>query len=102
MSVREQRMGLGHARATPPYMCGILALSTHVHSASAPSPTVAAHLPACLASPPLCRRVLWLSVSTDLRKDAERDLADVGCRLALFPKVLRGVGRLGAAEACTG
>ncbi|KAI7841339.1 hypothetical protein COHA_004957 [Chlorella ohadii] len=32
------------------------------------------------------RRVLWLSVSTDLRKDAERDLVDVGCHLPLFPK----------------
>lgn len=37
-------------------------------------------------------RVLWLSVSTDLRKDAERDLADVGCRMALFPKVHRQGG----------
>jgi hypothetical protein len=33
------------------------------------------------------RRALWVSVSTDLRKDAERDLADVGSKMALFPKV---------------
>ncbi|PSC70731.1 strawberry notch [Micractinium conductrix] len=32
------------------------------------------------------RRALWLSVSTDLRKDAERDLLDVGSTMPLFPK----------------
>ena len=34
-------------------------------------------------------RVLWLSVSNDLRFDAERDLADVGAKnIPVFPKVL--------------
>ena len=34
-------------------------------------------------------RVLWLSVSNDLRFDAERDLADVGAAdIPVFPKVL--------------
>ena len=33
-------------------------------------------------------RVLWLSVSNDLRFDAERDLADVGAAdIPVFPKV---------------
>ena len=34
------------------------------------------------------RRILWLSVSNDLRFDAERDLADVGAsHVPVFPKV---------------
>ena len=34
-------------------------------------------------------RVLWLSVSNDLRFDAERDLADVGAGdICVFPKVM--------------
>ena len=34
-------------------------------------------------------RVLWISVSNDLRFDAERDLADVGAaNIPVFPKVL--------------
>ena len=34
------------------------------------------------------KRTLWLSVSNDLRFDAERDLADVGAEtIAVFPKV---------------
>ncbi len=34
-------------------------------------------------------RVLWLSVSNDLRFDAERDLTDVGAgNIPVFPKVL--------------
>ena len=34
------------------------------------------------------KRTLWLSVSNDLRFDAERDLADVGAqKIAVFPKV---------------
>ena len=34
-------------------------------------------------------RTLWLSVSNDLRFDAERDLADVGAgHISVFPKVL--------------
>lgn len=34
-------------------------------------------------------RTLWLSVSNDLRFDAERDLADVGAgHIPVFPKVL--------------
>ena len=34
------------------------------------------------------KRTLWLSVSNDLRFDAERDLADIGAeKIAVFPKV---------------
>jgi len=34
-------------------------------------------------------RVLWLSVSNDLRFDAERDLADVGAgNITVFPQVM--------------
>lgn len=55
-----------------------------------PPPTL---LPLTPTPLPSLRRVLWLSVSTDLRKDAERDLVDVGCHLPLFPKVRWWGGR---------
>lgn len=33
------------------------------------------------------RRILWISVSNDLRFDAKRDLQDVRARIDIFPKV---------------
>lgn len=33
------------------------------------------------------RRILWISVSNDLRLDAQRDLNDVHARMSLYPKV---------------
>lgn len=37
------------------------------------------------------RHVLWVSVSNDLRRDAERDLKDVGARSVMtYPRVSQG------------
>ena len=33
------------------------------------------------------RRILWISVSNDLRFDAKRDLQDVRAQIDIFPKV---------------
>jgi hypothetical protein len=43
------------------------------------------------------RRILWVSTSTDLKYDAERDLADVGAaHIPVFPEVRPRGGRLAA------
>jgi hypothetical protein len=41
------------------------------------------------------RRTLWVSVSSDLRIDAERDLNDIDAGIGVYPKASTGQGLLG-------